>query len=95
MKVYAAMFSGAFGDWYGISETIVTAIPLMLCGLAVALSAKMLLWNVGAEGQFHMGAWGAAAVALSMPDAPAWQVLPLMVLAGVLPVPRGRCPERS
>ncbi|MGB4338835.1 MAG: ABC transporter permease [Bacillota bacterium] len=83
MKVYAAMFSGAFGDWYGISETIVTAIPLMLCGLAVALSAKMLLWNVGAEGQFHMGAWGAAAVALSMPDAPAWQVLPLMVLAGV------------
>lgn len=84
LKVYAEMYRGAFGDSYGVSETIVTAIPLALCGLGIALASKMLLWNVGAEGQFHMGAWAAAAVALSMPGAPAWQVLPLMVVAGMV-----------
>ncbi|HAI86978.1 MAG TPA: ABC transporter permease [Firmicutes bacterium] len=83
LKVYYYMWWGAFSDWYGISETLVTSIPIMLCALGVALAAKMLLWNVGAEGQFHMGACAAAWVALSMPGAPAWQVLPLMVLAGM------------
>jgi ABC-type uncharacterized transport system permease subunit len=83
LGVYLEMYRGAFGDWYGVSETLVTAIPLALCGMGIALAGRMLLWNVGAEGQFHMGAWAAAWVALSMPDAPAWKVLPLMVLAGV------------
>ena len=83
VKVYYYMWWGAFSDWYGISETLVTSIPIMLCALGVALAAKMLLWNVGAEGQFHMGAFAAAWVALSMPNAPSWQVLPLMVLAGM------------
>ncbi|MEA4884314.1 MAG: ABC transporter permease [Clostridia bacterium] len=83
LKVYSTMWWGAFGDAYGVSETFVTAIPIMLCALGIALAAKMLLWNVGAEGQFHMGAFAAASVALSMPKAPAWQVLPLMAMAGM------------
>ncbi len=35
-EVYGAMFSGALGSEYGISETIVKTIPLALCGLGVA-----------------------------------------------------------
>ncbi|MCR4425545.1 MAG: ABC transporter permease [Firmicutes bacterium] len=82
-EVYLKMWWGAFGDSYGISETVVKAIPIMLCALGIALAARMLLWNVGAEGQFYMGAVAASWVALSMRQAPAWQVLPLMALAGM------------
>jgi len=37
-ELYAAMASGALGSAYGLSETTVKAIPLMLCGLGVAVA---------------------------------------------------------
>ena len=49
-KAYAVMGLGAFGSLYNVSEVLVKAIPLIFCGLCVALSAKILLWNIGAEG---------------------------------------------
>lgn len=84
LAVYTGMLDGAFGSGYGISETIVKAIPLMLCGLGVSIAFRMQLWNIGAEGQFHMGAFGAAWVALSFSDLPVYVMLPAMVLAGML-----------
>ncbi|RYD02030.1 hypothetical protein N752_26625 [Desulforamulus aquiferis] len=77
------MFQGAFGSKYGISETLVKAIPLMLCGLGVSIAFRMQLWNIGAEGQFYMGAFGAAWVALSFPHLPAYIMLPSMILVGM------------
>ena len=84
VKVYAAMWKGAFGSKYGFSETVVKAIPLMLSGLGVSIAFRMLLWNIGAEGQLYLGAFAASWVALSFPDAPASVLLPAMVLAGFL-----------
>ena len=55
-EVYYAMFSGALGSEYGISETIVKMIPLAMCGLGIAIAFRMQIWNIGAEGQFYMGA---------------------------------------
>ena len=46
------------------SDTLVKATPLILTGLACTLAFRMKLWNIGAEGQFFMGAWGASAVVL-------------------------------
>jgi simple sugar transport system permease protein len=46
----------------------------------------MRLWNIGAEGQFFMGAWGASAVVLLPLIAPAtspWLAIPLMIAAGM------------
>jgi ABC-type uncharacterized transport system permease subunit len=74
----------AFGSTYGISETIMKAIPLMLAGLGVALAFRMLLWNIGAEGQLYMGAFGACLVAYTWPQAPALVLIPLMIGAGFL-----------
>lgn len=82
LAVYQLMFAGAFGSVYGISETLVKAIPLILASLAVALAFRMQLWNIGAEGQLYMGAFGATWVALSCPQWPAWLMLPAMVFAG-------------
>jgi ABC-type uncharacterized transport system permease subunit len=84
-KAYAVMAGGAFGTLYDISEVLVKAIPLIFCGLAVALAAKILLWNVGAEGQLAVGGIGSAAVALFLsPHLPPELILPCMVIAGFL-----------
>jgi ABC-type uncharacterized transport system permease subunit len=79
---YRDMVVLAFGSAYGISETIMKAIPLMLAGLGVALAFRMLVWNIGAEGQLYMGAFGSCLVAYTFPQAPAWVLLPAMVAAG-------------
>jgi general nucleoside transport system permease protein len=85
LKAYAIMFFGAFGDFYNISEVFVKAIPLILCGLSVAIPAKILIWNIGGEGQLALGGIGSAAIALFLtPFIPAPLVIPGMVIAGFL-----------
>ncbi|MEI8095448.1 MAG: ABC transporter permease [Spirochaetales bacterium] len=81
--VYAKMFVGAFGTEFGFTETLVKAIPLMLCGLGVSLAYRIQVWNIGAEGQFVAGAMAATAITVYLPGLPAWSALPLMVLAGI------------
>ncbi len=84
---YKSIFMGALGSTYGMSETLVIAIPLMFCGFAVAFPLTANRWNIGAEGQFAMGAFGASIVALYLhPFLPEHQVvlLPLMLFAGAL-----------
>lgn len=82
--VYSSMFLGAFGSTYGLSETVVKAIPLSLCGLGIAIAFRMQLWNIGGEGQFYMGAMAATWVALFHPELPGWLMLPAMFLAGFI-----------
>jgi len=85
LKAYSVMAAGAFGSLYNISEVLVKAIPLILCGLSVAISAKILIWNIGGEGQLVVGGIGSAAIALFLsPYLPSFLVLPLMVLAGFI-----------
>ncbi len=82
VEVYSTMLKGALGSKYGVSETIVKAIPLMLTGLGVSLAFRMLLWNIGAEGQLYMGAFAASLVALTFPGLPQPVLLTAMFLAG-------------
>ncbi|MDD4320596.1 MAG: ABC transporter permease [Acidaminococcaceae bacterium] len=84
IEVYSAMFSGALGSEYGISETFVKMIPLALCGLGVAVAFRMHLWNIGAEGQFYMGACAATWVTLSFPTLPFFLMIPAMIIMGAL-----------
>lgn len=84
IAVYGMMLKGSFGSSYGFGETVVKAIPLILIGLGVAIAFRMLMWNIGAEGQFYMGTFAASGVALSFPDAPGFILLPAMVVAGFL-----------
>lgn len=61
LKAYSVILKSSLGDSYGISETIVKAIPLTMAAIAVMLSFTMLIWNIGAEGQIFMGAIATAA----------------------------------
>ncbi|MDR3641860.1 MAG: ABC transporter permease [Humidesulfovibrio sp.] len=78
------LFRGAFGQSYSLLDALVKAIPIFLCALGVALSFRMQIWNIGAEGQFALGAVGATFVALSFPGLPALALMPLMFLAAML-----------
>lgn len=53
---FAALYSGAFGSTQSIIETLVRTTPLLLCAEAVTLAFRGKIWNIGAEGQFFMGA---------------------------------------
>ncbi len=87
IRSYLHILESSFGSVGVLSDTLVKATPLILTGLACALAFRMRLWNIGAEGQFLMGAWGASAVVLIplLPaGTPAIVVIPAMMLAGML-----------
>jgi ABC-type uncharacterized transport system permease subunit len=87
IAIFVHIVRSSFGSLGVLSDTLVKATPLMLTGLACALAFRMRLWNIGAEGQFLMGAWGASAVVL-IPIVPAGTpsivTIPLMMAAGMI-----------
>jgi simple sugar transport system permease protein len=84
-RTYMAMFIGAFGSWSNFTETLVKATPLMFTGLGVTIAFKLRFWNIGAEGQLVFGGVAAAWVALFWsPFLPAWSLLPMVMLVGML-----------
>ncbi|MCL2323097.1 MAG: ABC transporter permease [Oscillospiraceae bacterium] len=84
LAIYGMMFSGAFGSAYGLSETLVKAIPLILASLGVSIAFRMLLWNIGAEGQIFMGAFAASLVPMFLPNLPFFITLPLMFILAAI-----------
>jgi simple sugar transport system permease protein len=81
---YKDIFSSTLGSAYGFSEVIVSMIPMLITALAVALPFRVGLINIGGEGQFFLGAAFATFGALTFPTLPAWLLLPLMALLGLL-----------
>lgn len=68
---------------YAWSELSIKAVPLVLIALGLAVCFRANLWNIGAEGQFILGALAAGWVAMQAgPQTSAWIVLPILV-AGV------------
>lgn len=62
------------------AELSLKAVPLLLIGLGLALCFRTNVWNIGAEGQFILGAVGAGGVALLASErTSAWIVLALLV----------------
>lgn len=56
LEVYGKMFSKAFLSARGIRKAVESGLPLMLCGLGVSVAFRMNLNNIGAEGQYAVGA---------------------------------------
>ena len=81
--VNLARESGFFRGFYPLSETIVTAVPLLFAGLAVALAFRSGLFNIGAQGQFIFGAIGASYVGFAYELPPLIHV-PLVLITGIV-----------
>ena len=83
---YKHIGRASFGNLGVFSDTIVKATPLIFVGLACSVAFRMRLWNIGAEGQFFLGAFGASAVVLIPllpPETSPWIFIPTMMLAGI------------
>ena len=69
---------------YALGELVVKATPLLLIALGLALCFRSNVWNIGAEGQYVMGAVFAAGMALTADKtSSAFMVIPVL-MAGVL-----------
>jgi simple sugar transport system permease protein len=79
-----AIVRGGFGDAHGLTETVTRMTPLLLCALAAAIPARAGLFNIGGEGQLHVGAIASTAVVIYMAWLPHWAVIPAMILMAML-----------
>ncbi len=70
--------------FYPITESLATSTPYIFAGLAVAIGFRCGLFNIGAEGQFGIGALAAAFVGYSLKGLPWFVHLPLAILGGAL-----------
>ena len=67
-----------------LSELMVKATPLLIIALGLAVCFRSNVWNIGAEGQFVMGAVAAGGVALLADKTTGAWIIPAILLAGVL-----------
>ena len=67
----------------GLSELGLKATPLLLCAIGIAVGVRADVWNIGAEGQFTLGAIIGSGVALAFGGQDHWWIIPAMLLAGI------------
>ncbi|MFQ5558264.1 MAG: ABC transporter permease, partial [Acidimicrobiales bacterium] len=82
-QIFVDALDAVFGSQRGLEGTALRAIPILMTALAVALSLRMKIWNIGSDGQFLMGAFAAVGVGIHV-DGPGWIVLILMAVAATL-----------
>ncbi|KRS18778.1 ABC transporter permease [Roseovarius indicus] len=74
---------GEFAFYYR-PQLLVKGAPLILIAIGLSLGFRAGIWNIGAEGQYIIGALCGAGVGLAFYPMEAWFIFPLMVIAGAL-----------
>ena len=83
-EVYEIMLEFSFGRVDSIGAILFNATPLIFSGLSVAIGFRLGLFNIGAEGQYFMGALCAAVVGFSFSGMPMYIHLPLAIMAAMI-----------
>jgi general nucleoside transport system permease protein len=84
LQAYGVMLVGAFGGFRQITETLLKATPLLIIALGLTVAFRSRVWNIGAEGQYYIGALSGSVVALALPNLPTGLLIPLMCFAAIL-----------
>ncbi len=89
VRVYEAMYEGAFGTNRRCWVTVRDAMMLLCISIGLAPAFKMRFWNIGAEGQVLIGGCATAACMIYMgANVPSWVLLLIMfgvsVIAGAI-----------
>ncbi len=82
-RAYSIIFMGVFGRFKYLSYTIVKATPLILTGLSITFAFRTGLFNIGAEGQFIVGAITATAAGYFL-HLPMLIHIPVVILLAIL-----------
>ena len=84
VTAYAALVEGATGSYDAVVSTLVNTTPLLLGGLAVGFGFKAGLFNIGAQGQFLIGALGSVIVGVWVSTWSPILAIPAATIAGIL-----------
>jgi ABC-type uncharacterized transport system permease subunit len=79
--VYWTLIQGSLVGWPNLSVSLQYTTPLIFTGLAIAVSFRAGLWNIGAEGQMLVGALAAGIVGYAVPLPAPFHVMACMVAA--------------
>jgi ABC-type uncharacterized transport system permease subunit len=82
--VFYAMLLEPFLSWYGFSEVLLKMGPLLLVAQGLAIGFRAKIFNIGAEGQFILGAIFASAIPVMYPEATGVWIWPAMLLLGAI-----------
>ena len=69
---------------YSRPQLVVKAAPLILIALGLSFGFRANIWNIGAEGQYIMGALLSGGIGLALYPLSAWYVFPLMIVGGII-----------
>lgn len=83
IEAYSVMLEGAFGKPQYLAYVIIRATPLILTGLSVAFAFRTGLFNIGAEGQFIIGALTATILGIKF-DMPIFIQVPFVILVSMI-----------
>lgn len=83
LEVWRVLAIGAFGSLNNLAEVALKATPLILIAVGLTIAFQGGVWNVGADGQFYLGAAASTALALALPRWPGPALLPLTLLTGL------------
>lgn len=71
-------------ETWSLHELAVKAAPLILIGVGLSVCFLSNNWNIGAEGQFIVGAIVGSILPIMMPEFQTWIVLPMMLIMGMI-----------
>ncbi len=81
VQTFAALLDGAFGSGINFTETLVKSTPYLFTGLGVAIAFRSRSFNIGAEGQFYMGALAVSWLGVAITGLPSFILIPLLLAA--------------
>jgi len=84
IEAYSFLFKGAFGSKSNISETFIKSVPLIFTGLAATFAYKCGVFNLGAEGQFVMGAVASIWISTSLTFVSGASLLVISLVSGFI-----------
>ncbi|MBL0373580.1 ABC transporter permease [Rhizobium sp. KVB221] len=84
VAVVYAMLLEPFLSWASFSEVLLKASPLLLIAQGLAIGFRAKVFNIGAEGQFILGAIFASAIPIWFPQATGQWIWPAMLLSGAV-----------
>jgi general nucleoside transport system permease protein len=84
LQAYRAFFIEPVSTLYGVGELGVKGAPLILCAIGLAIGFRANVWNIGAEGQFILGAIVGGGVGLFLEPLLGPLTMPAMLVAGAL-----------
>lgn len=84
VALFQLMYTGGFGSWFSLQNSLSRAAPLLLTALCVALPARLGLVIIGGEGALVLGGVAAAAVAALTGFLPPYPALIVMAVASMI-----------